>query len=671
MFVVDVLTLLARVAAEVEETLLLVDLHDTAGAEGAAGDRVLQRPVPLVEVVVPPAGALRPPEHLVLAVLEVADALVLDVALLEPVLDEGLRLAGADVRADELDVPEQAVAADETQLGARHLPLVLGLVLRALLVFLFLVLVLLDRLPLGQLAPVDVGVALVLPHRRYAEELLPGAVEEEELALVDVFLAGHRVGVLLQGGARLGKGIHQEELGDVARVTAGRVERGGVGCPGDIGASLLGLVLLLGSVFLLLFALLLFDLVLVLLVDVFFLLLLLVVRLLLLLFLLLFLVVLAEEAGPLDEVVLVPAVLVGVLFPEFGAAARETATAGEFVLLLAVVGQLKSLALVDVVGPALALIDLILFLFLLLVVVVALLLSVVLLVVVLFLFVVLLQVVVFLLLDDIVLLFLLLLVDLLLLDVVVFLLLGVLLLLDVPLLLLLLLFDDLLVLDVGLLLQLLLFLLLLSFDLLFGLAFGFGLLLLLLLLLQPLLDRLDFFFHLVGGFDVVEVVVLKEDVRRPVGREVAVRPRILLLLLVLLFFGGLPAAAELPLHLLAAPVSRALLGLALVGQDARLQIQLEAGLFQDEAERRALVVDFRIGKRQRELVDRLAQLDRQFGREILVVEERLLLPLGRVDDRVVRSLAGLVAVPEVIRLADPLRGYGGAVDPLAQVVGVE
>src|SRR5262249_13790661 len=136
---VDILLRLAGVGLEVEYAVLRVDGNDPAGPEGARRDGVLELAGPVVQVEVAPAAALRPPDHL-FRLVEVADRLGLQQGVLEALGEQALGLAGRAVGRAELDVAAQAVAADEAQL-------------------------------VRGLAPVEVGVALVLPLRRYAGEL--------------------------------------------------------------------------------------------------------------------------------------------------------------------------------------------------------------------------------------------------------------------------------------------------------------------------------------------------------------------------------------------------------------------------------------------------------------------------------------------------------------------
>src|SRR5262249_9183115 len=140
---------------EVKEAVLGVDVANTAGAKQAGGDLVLELAVAGVQIEVPPAAALGPPDHLV-GLVDVAGRLQPDRAVLEPLEDQALGLAGLDVHGTELGVAPQAVAADEAQLVAR-------------------------------LAPVDIHVGLVLPLRLDADQLLGSAIADEQL------IAAHRV----------------------------------------------------------------------------------------------------------------------------------------------------------------------------------------------------------------------------------------------------------------------------------------------------------------------------------------------------------------------------------------------------------------------------------------------------------------------------------------------
>ena len=180
MLVVDVLTLLVPVAAEVEPAVFLVDADDAAGPERPGCDRVLQLAVDVVEVVVAPAAALRPPDEL-FAVLHVANALELQVAVLRSLREEDLDLASLWVEGAELDVAEEPVSTREAQL----------------------VLV---------LEPVDVLVALVLPLRRDLRHRLHVPVEEVQLGGTNPLVSRHRVCVALQGGSRIRDGIHEEQF---------------------------------------------------------------------------------------------------------------------------------------------------------------------------------------------------------------------------------------------------------------------------------------------------------------------------------------------------------------------------------------------------------------------------------------------------------------------------
>ena len=149
--VVDVLLRLAGVGGEVEEPVIGVDLDDVRRAVGARRDGVLELAVAVVQVEVAPAGPLRPPDHLA-GLVEVARRLELQGRVLEPLADETLRRPGRHVHRAEFEVPDQAVAADEPEV-------------------------------VGGLAPVEVGVGLVLPLRLDpGEGLLLDAVDVQLLA---------------------------------------------------------------------------------------------------------------------------------------------------------------------------------------------------------------------------------------------------------------------------------------------------------------------------------------------------------------------------------------------------------------------------------------------------------------------------------------------------------
>ena len=112
--VVDILARLAAVAVEVEQAVLGVDRDDGAGPVTPAGDGVLEFAGAVVEVEMAPAGALRPPDHLV-GVFEVTGGRN------SMLRSRSLRrsrtwLAGVDVQRAEFDSAGPAIAADEAQL---------------------------------------------------------------------------------------------------------------------------------------------------------------------------------------------------------------------------------------------------------------------------------------------------------------------------------------------------------------------------------------------------------------------------------------------------------------------------------------------------------------------------------------------------------------------------
>ena len=170
MLVVDVLAFFATVATEPHQSLLFIDVDDAAGAEATTGDRVFQRAVGVVEVVVTPAAALRPPDHLV-AIIEVTQALRHHTSLLKALGEQHLEVTGFGIDDAILDVANQAVATHDAQFTVFH--------------------------------PAQVDVALVLPLRLQAHHLASLALEHHQLAVTHVVLARHRVLVLLQRRARL------------------------------------------------------------------------------------------------------------------------------------------------------------------------------------------------------------------------------------------------------------------------------------------------------------------------------------------------------------------------------------------------------------------------------------------------------------------------------------
>ena len=180
MFVVDVLTRLATVAAEVEDAFLVVQADDPAGPERAARDWVLELAVFAVQVEVTPAGSLGPPDELLL-VLHGADALGLEVPILRTFAEESIDLPCHGIEGAVLDVAQQAIPSHETQ-------------------------------TLRFLVPGDVLVALVLPLRLHPRQLLGVPTEVVQLGSANPLFAGHRVLVGLQRGAWIGDRIDQEEV---------------------------------------------------------------------------------------------------------------------------------------------------------------------------------------------------------------------------------------------------------------------------------------------------------------------------------------------------------------------------------------------------------------------------------------------------------------------------
>ncbi len=180
---VDVLALLAAVAAEPHQALLFIDFDDPARAELAPRDRILELAVETVEVEMRPARALRPPDEL-LALVEVADALRNHADVGEALGEQRLEVAGLGVNDAVLNLATHAVAAQYAQLTVGK--------------------------------PARIEVALVLPLRLEAGELAGALREHHQLAVADLVLTRHRVLVLLQRWPWLGQRVDEEQLGDIA-----------------------------------------------------------------------------------------------------------------------------------------------------------------------------------------------------------------------------------------------------------------------------------------------------------------------------------------------------------------------------------------------------------------------------------------------------------------------
>src|SRR5262249_47308974 len=97
-----------------------------------------------------------------------------------------------------------------------------------------------------------------------------------------------------------------------------------------------------------------------------------------------------------------------------------------------------------------------------------------------------------------------------------------------------------------------------------------------------------------------------------------------------------------------------------------LEVVLVVVLAGNEQELAAVVADPAAGDGQRQRLGRLAAQLGELGGQLLVVEQRRLRLPGRIDEPVARALAGTVAVPEAISLADPARRHRRAVGALGQ-----
>ena len=200
--VVHVLAGFTAISADPHHALLLVERDDAGGAERPLRDRILQLSVGVVQVVVAPAGSLRPPDE-ALFVLHPAHALGVEVAPGHRLDEQGRDLAGLRVDDAVFHVSPGATGAVDPQLSV--------------------------------VPPGGRGVTLVLPARLYLNELVRIAVEDVKFGLADLLLAGHRVLVVAHLGARLCDRINEAELLQPAAVSAGGVERAGVALPGHGG----------------------------------------------------------------------------------------------------------------------------------------------------------------------------------------------------------------------------------------------------------------------------------------------------------------------------------------------------------------------------------------------------------------------------------------------------
>jgi hypothetical protein len=202
---VRVLALLVAVRDEVHDARLLVHVLDVAVHELARRDLVLQLAVRVEQVVVAPAVALGPVNQL-LAVVDQEEGPRLHVRV-QPLLDERLHLAGGRVGHAHVDAVQVAARPPEVQLaGGRGHPARLGLLLLAVAVEHR------RRRDVERLVHEPVGLHLHV--------LLRAAVEHDELGLVHVLLARHRVAVGLELRPRLGQRIDHPQVGHLALVHA-------------------------------------------------------------------------------------------------------------------------------------------------------------------------------------------------------------------------------------------------------------------------------------------------------------------------------------------------------------------------------------------------------------------------------------------------------------------
>ncbi len=239
--VVGVLAGLPAAGQEVEGAGLLVDLHDALADELARGQLGLELAVAVVEVVVAPAVALGPPQHL-FAAAEEPQVLVFDVGV-QALLDEDLDLARGRVGDAGLEAVEVARLAAEIELVGRvGEPLGGG---RELL------------LPVeGSARGREDVEGRVLELLRLDLDLgLGGQVEDQDLGLGLVLLAGHLVAVGLEGRPGIGQGVDDPEVGDLALVAADEGDLLGILGPDDHpgrGAEVLAVLLVLLELFLVL-----------------------------------------------------------------------------------------------------------------------------------------------------------------------------------------------------------------------------------------------------------------------------------------------------------------------------------------------------------------------------------------------------------------------------------
>ncbi len=227
--VVRVFALFAARRREVHDARLLVDALERGRDELAFSDPVLERAGRgVIQIEVTPAVALRPEDQL-RPVAGQAEGLRLDVGV-QPLLDERLDLAGGGV--GNADVEAMHVAAE-----AREVELVRPVVqpfLRA-------------RRRLRSAGPTAAPAprachralrlggnadGLILKALRLDLDAVFGLhVEDEDLRLRRVLLAGHGVAVGLERGTRIGERVDDPEVLDLAHVAADERELARVARP--------------------------------------------------------------------------------------------------------------------------------------------------------------------------------------------------------------------------------------------------------------------------------------------------------------------------------------------------------------------------------------------------------------------------------------------------------
>ena len=107
------------------------------------------------------------------------------------------------------------------------------------------------------------------------------------------------------------------------------------------------------------------------------------------------------------------------------------------------------------------------------------------------------------------------------------------------------------------------------------------------------------------------------------------------------------------------------------GERFGVQVVFVLEVFEHKLELRAIVVEREPGDRQKRRFERLLDESRQGRNEFVAIEQRLLRADLRVDPEIIRAGAGSVGIPEVVGLADPVRGYGGIIKKRSKVLGAE